>query len=398
MTTGSALHYVAALALALGTAPALTAQTAEDAALEACLGAPTQSCALSAAVATAVAEELPIERARVLVSVARALADIGNQGQASATLALALEEARSVGINFVTQEKLKDIAPVYAQIGEGARAIELAQEIDVRIIREQVLSDILESAYANGDLATAQAAINLFANASRAFWEELNLLAHAPVDVVQGADFTAYEARVRDLTRPDQRMRGLVLLAVIAHKMGNSGERDALLDEASDQYDRIVSQSARANMGALRTSALLSAGINGDRFARSYAQARADGDRLRAFDDVRSFARRIGPIEVAQGDVDSALARLDRIGDIEAQARYLAQLGPVDSFKVVEFYQNAADAVAEIEDRFERDRLRLVLVASAVRTARVDSAVGIARQIEDDDAQAAGLAAIAPIL
>jgi len=366
--------------------------------LSACLGSPTQSCALSAAVATAVAEELPIERARVLIAVAKALAAIGDRDQTLATLQLALEETRGVGINFVLQEKLKDIVPIYARIGAGEQALALAQQIDVRIIREQVMSAVLEAAYAQGDLDTAAAAIAGFQNPSRAFWEELNLRAQGPAPMITKGDIAGYAATVAGLTRPDQKARGYTLLAVLAHKMGDIAGRDGFLVQAADSYDRTINPSSRAAVGALRVEALFRAGITGDAFDAAYRQARIEGGRLRAPDEAFDFARRFGPIEVARGDVAAATARLDQMDSLEQQAVYLAALGPVASPAIDRFFGGAPALLAASGDRFERDRLRLLLVEAAVSQKRADLALVIVRGVEDDDAQAAALASVAPIL
>ena len=68
----------------------------------ACLEAPTRDCAFTSALQTVIGEEFGIERAKVLIGVARAMIETGQKDQAIQTLMLALDEARSVRLTLVT--------------------------------------------------------------------------------------------------------------------------------------------------------------------------------------------------------------------------------------------------------------------------------------------------------
>ena len=216
----------------------------------ACLEAPTRDCAFTSALQTVIGEEFGIERAKVLIGVARAMIETGQKDQAIQTLMLALDEARSVRLTLVTQEKITVIAPLLARAGDGAGALALAEELQNDGIRDAVLAKISEEAISAGKLADARVALGQMSNQVKAFWRELSLLPRAPREALATVDIAGLETKVRAIEVPDQRYQGMVQLAILADRMGRPGDRNAYLAEADELFSSVVGISSRATIAA----------------------------------------------------------------------------------------------------------------------------------------------------
>lgn len=364
-----------------------------------CLEAPTRDCAIQAAIQTVVAEEFGIERAKVLIAVARTLIATGKQEDAKQTLAVALEEARAVRLSLVTQEKITEIAPLLARAGDIDGAIELAGELQNDSIRDLVMFRIAEEAALMGRLDKGREALSKTRNPNRAFWRELTLTAKTPRSALEGLNYAALEARVRQVERPDLRYRGLILLAVIADRRGEPGDRNALISEADEMFPSIVGIHPRATATADRARSMHDAGMDDALVQASYNMALVHGDRLRGNEPLQSFAKIIGAVEAANGNLQAALKRLDFFINVDDKARYLASLqaGRDKSILAAEV-RSVLDEVAELDGAYERDLVRVSLLEGALLNEDLSLAIHIVEAMEDDDNQALAIALMAQLL
>ena len=364
-----------------------------------CLEAPTRDCAFNAALQTVIAEDFGVERAKVLVGVARAMIATNQPDKAIETLMLALDEARSVRLNLVTQEKITEIAPLLARAGDTAAALALTEELQNVSIRDIVLYKIAEEAAALGSVADMRVALKQTRNQTRAFWRELSLLTRSPRISFDGLDVASLEAKARNTDNADMKYRGLIQLAILADRMERAGDRNALLTEADEMFPSVAGIHSRADVTADRARSMYEAGMDDAFVEASYALAVLHGDRLRGSETQATFAKKIGTIESAHGDLDGALARLEYFISVEDRADYIASLrggrdGNILAGKVRELLLEAAD----VEGAYSRDLIRLVLLEGALSNADLFLARQIVEVIEDDDNQAYALALMAPLL
>ena len=364
-----------------------------------CLEAPTRDCAFKAALQTVIAEEFGIERAKVLIGVARSMIATGQAEKAKQTLMLALDEARSVRLSLVTQEKITEIAPLLARAGDTAGALALAQELQNDSIKDLVLYRIADEAASLGSIADARVALRQTQNQTRAFWRELSLLTRAARESLAGVDVSALEAKVRAVERVDVKYRGLIQLAVLADRMGRAGDRNALISEADEMFSSLIGIHPRANATAERVRFMFDAGMDEAFVEASYALAILHGDRLRGNEPLSNFADKIGVVESGIGNLERALARLDYFTDIGDKAKYVASLsgGRDNSILAAQVRELLVD-VAEVDGAYERDLIRLALLEGALGNQDLFLVRQIVEVIEDDDNQAYALALMAPLL
>lgn len=365
----------------------------------ACLEAPTRDCAFTAALQTVIGEEFGIERAKVLIGVARAMIDTGQAEQAAQTLMLALDEARSVRLTLVTQEKITEIAPLLARAGDVAGALALSEELQNDGIKDSVLAEIAEEAISAGKLADARVALGQMANQVKAFWREMALLGRAPREAVATIDLAALEAKVRGLDRVAQKYQGLIQLAIIANHMSRPGDRNAYLAEADELFSGVVGLGSRAEVTAQRARSMFDAGMDPAFVNESYELALLHGGRLRNNMALADFAKKVGVIEAARGDLESALGRLEYFTAVDEKAQYLASLRTSSDQSI--FAAQVREVLGEIDElqgAYERDIVRLTLLEGALGNSDLYLARQVVEAMEDDDNQALALALMAPLL
>jgi hypothetical protein len=364
-----------------------------------CLEAPTRDCAFKAALQTVIAESFGIERAKVLIGVGRSMIATGRDEEAKQTLMLALDEARSVRLSLVTQEKITQIAPLLARAGDTAGALALVEELKNDSIKDQVLLKIAEETTALGKIADARVALRQTQNQSRAFWRELSLLGRSPRRALAGLDTAKLETAVRASERVDVKYRGLIQLAIIADRMGRPGDRNALINEADELFPSLTGIYPRAEATADRARSMFDAGMNEAFVEASYTLAILHGDRLRGNEAMALFASRVGPIEAASGNLEGALARLEFFEGIDEKARYVASLrGGRDNSSLAVQYRELLGEIVEQDGAYERDLIRMILLDGALENKDLTLMRRIVEEIEDDDNQAYGLVLMAPLL
>ncbi len=395
---GGLLVSLSSAALAFQQVPVTTEHQPNEHTM-ACLEAPTRDCAFTAALQTVISEEFGIERSKVLIGIARSMIATGQDKQAIQTLMLALDEARSVRLSLVTREKITEIAPLLARAGDSAGALALVGELENPSIKDLVLFKIATEAASRGRIADARVALRQTQNQARAFWRELSLLAGSSREALAGIDFADLSQQVRAMERAEQRYQGLIQLAIIADRMGEAAERNALITEADELFTSVVGIHHRANATAARARSMFDAEMDPAFVTASYDLAIKHGNRLRGGEPLASFADKVGAIEAASGNLDMALRRLEVFEDLAGKAKYLSQLraGRDESLLAAEVRETLA-AVTEIEGAYDRDLVRLTLLEGAIANNDEYLARQIVKAIEDDDNQALALALMAPLL
>lgn len=365
----------------------------------ACLEAPTRDCAFSAALQTVIAEEFGVERAKVLIAVARSLLETGQQQQAIETLMLALDEARSVNLNLVTQEKITEIAPLLARAGDSASALALTEELQINSVKERTLIAIARENMLAGRVADANVALSQMDNASRANWQRLRMLPFAPASAIEALNVTDLDTQVRSYTLPSQLYRGLVLMAVVADKRGDDAVRQSYLEQADELFVSLVSINDRALSTAHRLRIMYDGGLSEDLLRESYDLALVHTSRVRGAETQEAVAQIIGEVEAALGNIDAALARSDVFTDLSAKARYLSTITAPSRQADIALQTNAVmTEVSALDGVYERDLIRLQLLEGALNNKDLSLAANIIRSVEDDDNQAKGLVLAAPLL
>ncbi|WP_262694862.1 hypothetical protein [Kordiimonas aquimaris] len=365
----------------------------------ACLEALTRDCAFSAALQTVIAEEFGVERAKVLIAVARALSETGQQGQAIETLMLALDEARSVNLNLVTQEKITEIAPLLARAGDSASALALTEELEIKSVKERTLIAIARENMLAGRVADANVALSQMENGSRASWQRLRMLPFAPASAIAALNLIELDQQIREYTLPSQLYRGLILMAVVADKRGDTETRQAYINEADEFFASLVSINDRALSTAHRLRIMHDGGLNEAMLTESYNLALLHLGRVRGAETLESVALLIGEVEASLGNLESALARQEVFTDLANKARYLSSIVMSSERALIAEQTSAVMAeVSELEGVYERDLIRLQLLEGALGNKDIVLAANIIRSIEDDDNQARGLVLAASLL
>lgn len=365
----------------------------------ACLEAPTRDCAFSAALQTVIAEDFGVERAKVLIAIARALIQTGQGGQAIETLMLALEEARSVNLSLVTQEKITEIAPLLARAGDTASALALVEEIQIKSVVQRTLIDIARENMVAGRLADADVALSQMDSQTRAFWQRIRLLPGAPRDVLLSVDLAALEGQVRAFGQPDRLYRGLITLAVIADKKGDPAGRQAYLMEADELFASLVALNDRALAVSHRLRSMYDAEMDPALIQESYALVLLHSGRVRSLETLGAIAELVGVVESGIGNLEAAVQRMSVFPELPDKARYLSSLraGSDAGSLSAEIRMLLRDTV-ELEGVYERDLVRLQLLEGALGNEDLQLATRVIAAIEDDDNQARGLALAAPLM
>ncbi len=397
-----------AFTLAVGSVPAV-AQNGENGTAAsghqpneytlACLEAPTRDCAFSAALQTVIAEEFGVERSKILTAVARALIETGQQQQAIETLMLALDEARSVNLSLVTQQKITEIAPLLARAGDTAGALALVEELQIANIKQRALIDIAREAILAGRISDGDVALSQMTNQTRAFWQKMRLLPLAPANSLAAINITDLEAQVRSFDQPDRLYRGLVALAVLSSKKGVPEDRQSYLMEADEVFGGIISINDKALATAHRLRTMYDGGMADVHITVSYDLMLSNLSRVKGAETLQSVAELIGVVEADRGDLDAAVKRMEFFTELPDKARYLSSLrSDTQEGSLSAEMRMILRQIVDLEGVYERDLVRLQLLEGALGNGDLVLATRVIAAIEDDDNQARGLALAAPLL
>lgn len=367
-----------------------------------CIAAPTQKCALEAALQTVLNEQLGGERARVLIGVAEALIDLGQIDRAIRTLKVALNEARGAGLTLIYEEKIKDIAPLFMRAGDSASALALVDQTRYGANRDSLLSRLAKEAARRGDLAAMRVALGQIRNQNRAFWEQLNWMIEAPTGSLGVIDYPSLEQKILGYERSDSVHRGFTLLAGLAFKQGDEDVFQFYLDRAVNRFSALISEPIRLEQIARRIDILFRAGVPVDKIEPFYDDfAGMETKRIRGA-SFKTYSRLIIGYEAHTGRVEKALARLQVYEGIEIQMAQLpAVVAPASAdyeAQLQDYYADSLTTLLPLESAFERDRARLSILRGAVQNNLTGAALSVISTLEDDDSQAVGLALSARLL
>ncbi|MFQ5346823.1 MAG: hypothetical protein ACE5ED_03130 [Rhodothalassiaceae bacterium] len=362
-----------------------------------CLAEPSRNCALAAALMVTADEELAITRADNLAAISEALAHLGDIDRARATADLAVQAARDIGLSVATEQKLGDIVGILAEVGEAARAIEIAEGLSDRFRRANALGAIALAQARSGDLSGTQATLDRIAIPLLALKFAVDMSEEiAENGQIDGATAAALERRLGTVDHRLLRALGYTRLAVLKAREGDVEDARRLRDIAAAERDFILDNAERARYFAGLARAALALG---EREAYADAVARARGLALRVnadFDQTIAISDVVAAL-AAGGRVDAAVELAQRVTDLRAQSRLVTRLAGrrAAAAVVVPLARHVLDAANQHESRFERDRARLAVARALAAVGAVPQAVEVIAAMENDDAQAQALAALA---
>lgn len=369
-----------------------------------CLNAPTKACAFELSMATAIAEHLNIERAKVLIAVSRAMAETGKIDDARMTLNMALEETRQSKMSFAVDAKMLDIAPVYAMIGDADRAIALAATVPTPSGRDRILSRSAERAAIVGDVAGARKISQAVENRHRAIWVSLKAMQYLVYkgnkqDLVDFAD-SIYPAIIA-LKRPADKLLAMVRLSMI-YKAGGSHEKASMLQEqTADISESFTSYFMQARVAAAQ---LEFAVVSGNKTITNKALEKllASENRMNSLMDKSSIANEMGSALAFAGHADIAAGFAKFYKEIREKSNYLKTVAQVFDKGASGAFSAAIDGVLKeseaMENGYEADEVRMNLLHAARGVGDLALSRKIALAMRDDDNAAKALALIIPLL
>jgi len=366
----------------------------------ACLDKPTRDCALAAPVQALLVETAEAEQASILIGIAEALVDLGDTNRAQITLRLALQKAEASGFPILIQQRLQEIAPLMAKAGDAAKAEELALGVRFGTQRDNALTALAAVAAAAGDVVRLRALTSQLRNKTRSFWTELNLLGQMPAAALKNLALDDYLTRVRAMQRSDFAVRGLGLVAIIAHKQGDIAARDTLLDELASRRGPLASGMITASVMALLVEAMDKAGLPDDLIAPYYGIARQNLAGSAGSDDFyANFVRRVAPFVSRSDFAGGLIGLLDRLDQPQQKLAVINHISSDTPADLADrLFQLARQQILLIERALQRDIQRVRLADTAARLKNLDALKAVALTMEDDDGLARALARMAPLL
>ncbi len=362
-----------------------------------CLSNPSRDCALAAALMVTADEELAITQVDDLIAVAETFARLGDPDRARATIDLAVEAAHNIGLTIATEQKLSEIVGTMAEIGETARAIAIAEGLGDRFRRANALGAIALARARTGDVAGAQETLGRIKVPLLALKYAVEMTEEiAEKGQVDDAAAAALEARLAQVDHRLLRALGYTRLAVLKARQGDIDAARRLRDTAAAERDYILDTADRARLFAGLARAALALG-EADAYADAVSHARGLAMRVNAdYDQTVAIADVVAAL-AAGGRVEEAVDLAERITDLRARTRLISDLSRRrDAAQaVVPLAQQVLAAAAAAESRFERDRARLAVAKALAAVGAVPRAVEVIAGIENDDAQAQALAALA---
>lgn len=365
-----------------------------------CLEKPTALCALGAALSVTADEQLSIIRVDALLAIAETFAELEQTERGIRTAEMARTAAEDIGISIGTAKKLAELAPIWAKLGEDARAVALAQSLSDRYLTANALGSIAVAQAREGRIDAAQQTIERIS-------VPLLALRYA-VDVTEavasnGADLATagelLEGRLESVDHSLLRGLGYTRLALLHAQDGDVEKAGALYTRAADlvPYLTIGAQRAQLLAGLARVDLAL-----GDRekYESDVARAATLAGRVRGdFDQMQALSE-VAAALAAGGKTDRALELAKSVKGLRGQTDLLKRLseapGTEDTVRALADYILAA--LDEEEARSERDRARLAVATALSRIDAVERAAEVIAGMEQRDTKARGLAVLARAL
>ena len=368
--------------------------------MQACLSAPTRECAIAASLDTVIKEEMGLERAKVLSALTEAFIDMKDMEQARGILDMALEEARSVGISIALQISLKDIAPLYARVGEADMAFDLALEMQFEVTRDAVFKEMALLFAAKGDFNAMQRALDGITNKDKSFWFQVDALKKTdqpiPLDLL-----TSITAIVGAFDRYDLQYRGKSALAVLKTKSNDAQGATVLWDELDANFVKISSNSVKAQFAAVKVADMALANLDDKLIDEQLGFAQALASRIKSNGELQMLAGYLGPVEMMRGYEKTAVDRAISFDDVSERLKYYIKLAKVkhtQSLPLIKAINKDLIKILAVDGAYERDGLRYHALRAAYQMKDVALIKRIVEAIEDDDNQARGVALLSAIL
>lgn len=380
---------------------ASTPVAAEDAAnaVADCLSQPSRACALASALRVTAEEELAISRVDSLIAIADSFARLGELERARTAVALAKQAAEDIGISIGTEQKLAEIVPVLATIGDIDEAIAMADGLADKLRTANALGAAALARARAGDAPGTARLLDRIDNPTVAMRFAVATAEALAGNGMRDSDLERLRSRLANYDNPVMRALGEARLAVIEADAGRLDEADRLARSVRDALDTVGMPDGRARIYAALAMIDLA---RGDRAAFEDDATRAvtlakgvhsDLDRVAALSDVISSLS-------AGGRIEEAVALASGIDDLRDLGALLARLSEhrASAEAILPLAAHIESVVGASDSRFERDRGRLALARALAASGEIAPAIEVIGRIENDDQQAQALATLAPAL
>lgn len=370
-------------------------------AVKSCLANLTQNCSLTAAIKTVNDESQAMERAKVLLGVAESMISLGQKKRANFVLDLAEEAARSTQLSIAIQVALKDIVPLQARLGNYDKAIQLASEVKIKSVRDNLLSLAVQLKAKTGMAYTELAAFSgKISKPNKAFWIMLKIMQEENITLAQ-PDIDSLRKQVQAITGSISNYRARASFAAILWKNGNKEEAQVIFDALDAEFVTFTNASVRARLAASKLSAMHYAGFDDQVLTVMLDFTKKQALSINSPDEQASFAEKVGPVEVRLGKVDAAVNKSNSFEQMMDQIEYIEKLATLHgkaSSSLSRKIRFLSGALVDVEDAYERDVYRYRLLRAALAIQNKVLMIDLMKAMEDDDNQARGLALMAPLL
>lgn len=352
------------------------------------------------AAAMTVARSLPPDdsRASVLVQIATAQIEGGNNNEARQTLAEALISARRAQEPRARARALGDVASILSRAGDRqdavrtrAESLAAAEGIDDEFLRDRVLIDLLEQQVRDGDASGALArARRIPSSYERTLGLSKIAEAQAANGSAAGAGLTLDEAiRLARVESSASRDWSRLAIARAQARSGRVVEALALAREIGDPEPRV---SALISIARQQLATFDTAGA-----AQTIAEALAQASEISR---GRTRSARLGNIAELQagiGEVDAALATLSGVTEGHDLYRALASIAEAQTRRGD--FSGVVGTRRRIVAAVHRSPSNLRAVAEAqARAGDVPGAISTLDEIDDQPARIGALGTVAAIL
>jgi len=371
-----------------------------DALIGDCLESPTTLCALGAALTVTAAEQLSIIRVDALLAIAETFAELAQIDRGIRTAEMARTAAEDIGISIGTAKKLAELAPIWAKLGEDARAVELAQSLSDRYLTANALGSIATAQAREGRIEAAQQTVDRITVPLLALKYALDI---TQVIANNGADLAAagklLEGRLESVDHNLLRGLGYARLALLHARNGNAEKAEALYTQAADTVPYLTIGAQRAQLLASLAQIDLALGDR-EKYESDVARAATLAGRVRGdFDQLQALSE-VAAALAAGGKTDRALELAKSVKGLRGQTDLLKRLSdaPGTGDTVRALAGHILDALDQDEARSERDRARLAVATALSRIGAGEQATEVIAGMEQRDTKARGLAVLARAL
>jgi len=365
-----------------------------------CLESPTPICALGAALNATAEERLSIIRVDALLAIAGTFAELGQIERGVRTAEMARTAAEDIGISIGTAKKLAELAPVWAKLGEDARAIETAQSLSDRYLTANALGSIATVQARQGRIEAAQQTTEQIAVpllALKYAIEVTEAIARNGADLAEAGRLL--ENRLDGVDHTLLRGLGHTRLALLHARAGNTEKARSLYTQTADLVPYLTIGAQRAQLLAGLAQVDLALGDK-ESYESDIARAATIAGRVKGdFDQMQALSEVVAAL-AAGGKTDRAVELARSVGTLRGQTALLERLSEAEGTdETVRALANHILASLDEEDaRSERDRARLAVAGALSRIGAVEQATEVIAGMEQRDTKARGLAVLARAL